>query len=165
MFSNNKVILRKMMVPWKVRKTMVKRILVLLTMLMMTIHFVSPSTVMAAQIKTVEFNEEYAENKEDAQKQNDELLAKWNSLSGKQKNDVYKSIKATLDAQAKFLDRLVKYELMEEKEAQAIKDDMYAKFDEMKNNDSLFMDGTKSEASKESSKTEIAPSPTQEPAK
>ena len=54
---------------------------------------------------------------------------------------------------------------MEEKEAQAIKDDMYAKFDEMKNNDSLFMNGTKSQPSKESSKTEIAPSPTQEPAK
>lgn len=136
---------------------MYKRILTLLTVMLLSFAFVSPSTILAAQIKTMEENEKYVENNEDAQKNNEELLKKWDSLSKKQKNEVYKSIKGTIDAQAKFLDKLVKYELMTKEEAQLIKDDMHVKFDEMKANDSLFVNGEKTEPRKEKGNTKVTP--------
>lgn len=108
---------------------------------LLCLTLICPTAVYAAETDTCEVTNECANNKDEMQKKNEELFKKWNALSDKQKADVYKAVKATLDAQAKFFDKLVKYELMTKEEAKAIKEDMYAKFDEMKKNDALF--GTK----------------------
>lgn len=139
---------------------MTKRIMAFFTLVVVCCTLLVPSIVEAAQLQTTEVNEEYVDNKDEIQKKNDEVIAKWNTLTSKQKSEIYKSVKGTLDAQAKFLDKLVKYELMSKEDAQAIKDDMYAKFDEMKSNDSLFSNGKpqpKEEQKKESGRKEATP--------
>lgn len=137
---------------------MIKRIMAFFTLAILCCTLLVPSTVEAAQLQTM--NVELADNKEEVQKKNEEVSEKWNALTSKQKSDIYKSVKATLDAQAKFLEKLVKYELMSAEEAQAIRDDMYAKFDEMKSNDSLFGNGKqqpREEQRRESGRKEVTP--------
>lgn len=119
-------------------ETMYKKIFAFLTSTLLCLTLLNPAMVKAAEIETSEMTEEFVTNKDEIQKKNEELYQKWDALTQKQKNEIYKSVKATLDAQAKFLDKLVKYELMTKEDAQTIKDDMYAKFDEMKANDALF---------------------------
>lgn len=140
---------------------MIKKIMTFFTLATLCCILIAPVKVNAAQLQTTEVNEEVVDNKEEIQKKNEELNQKWSTLTSKQKNEIYKSVKATLDAQAKFLDKLVKYELMTKEEAQAIKDDMYTKFDEMKTNDSLFtFNGKpqeKEDQKKESSRNNAAP--------
>lgn len=139
---------------------MYKKIFAFLTSTLLCLTLINPAIVQAAQTEVKEMTEEYVTNKEEIQKKNEELYQKWDALTTKQKNDIYKAVKGTLDAQAKFLDKLVKYDLMTKEDAQTIKDDMYAKFDEMKANDSLFSGKPKPEPKQNNETNNNAPTPT-----
>lgn len=112
---------------------MYKKIIAFITSTLLCFTLLNSSIVMAA--KTTEVAS-CSGSKE--QQKNEEVYQKWTGMSAKQKADVYKSLKGTLDAQAKFIDKLVKYELLTKEEAKMMKDDMFAKFNEMKENDELF---------------------------
>lgn len=126
---------------------MYKKILTLITSTLLCFTLMSPAVVKAAKVtdSTTEISSECASNKAEMQKKNEELYQKWNNLTEKQKADIYKSVKGTIDAQAKFLDKLVIYDLLTEDDAKMIKDEMYAKFEEMKANDALFQGKPKAE--------------------
>ena len=117
---------------------MYKKIMTLFMTAIFCFVLAMPAVVKANQVDTLEVTNDAQPSREEIQKKNEELFKKWSALSTKQKNDIYRSVKGTIDAQAKFLDKLVKYELMTDEEAKMIKDEMYAKFDEMKQNDALF---------------------------
>ena len=121
---------------------MYKKILTLITSTLLCFTLMSPAVVKAAEVtdatEATETSNELASNKAEMQRKNEELYEKWNNLTEKQKADIYKSVKGTIDAQAKFLDKLVKYDLLPADDAKMIKDEMYAKFEEMKANDALF---------------------------
>ncbi len=113
-----------------------RKFLTLITSALLCFSIINPTFVKAAE--TTEVTKEYASNREEARKKNEEMHQKWNALTDKQRADIYKSLRGTLDAQAKFLDKLVKYEIITQEDAQAIKDDMYQRFDDMKSNNILF---------------------------
>lgn len=98
---------------------------------------ISTSEVHAQEIQ-VEATDTCNKQSQEGQNKQKDLNDQWNQLTEKQKADIYKSIKGTVDAQAKFLDKLVKYELITEEEAKMMKEEMYNRFNDMKKNDSLF---------------------------
>jgi len=117
---------------------MYKKIMTFVMAALLCFMLMGTVNVKAAGTDTLEVTADSQPSREEIQKKNEELFQKWSALSQKQKNDIYKSVKGTIDAQAKFLDKLVKYDLMQEDEATMIKDEMYAKFNELKDNDALF---------------------------
>lgn len=128
---------------------MYKKILTLITSILLCFTLMSPAVVRAEEVtdatETTEISSECTSNKAEMQKKNEEIYDKWNKLTEKQKADIYKSVKGTIDAQVKFLDKLVKYDLLTADDAKMIKDEMYAKFEEMKSNDALFQGKPKAE--------------------
>lgn len=155
-------------------KIMYKKILTLITSTLLCLTLMSPVQVKAEEAmdaaNTTESSSECASNKDEIRRKNEELYQKWNALTEKQKADVYKSVKGTIDAQAKFLDKLVKYDLISKEDAKMIKDDMYAKFEEMQANDALFQGKPKAESQEKRGTTDQnkqntpTPTPTNPPA-
>lgn len=144
---------------------MYKKIITFITSALLCFALMSPVAVMAAETDTLEMTEEFANNKEEIQKRNEELYQKWNALTDKQKADVYKAVKGTVDAQSKFLDKLVKYNMMTKEDAQMIKDDMYAKFNEMEDKDALFSPNERPQNRENGKSQNTAPGSSQETVK
>lgn len=111
---------------------MKNKIVVFLVAMFLCLACANPMVVKAEPITS------NACTKSDEQKKNEEMFEKWNTLSNKQKKDIYKAIKSTLDAQAKFLDKLVKYEMLSKEDADMMKAEMYARYEEMVKNNALF---------------------------
>jgi hypothetical protein len=57
---------------------------------------------------------------------------KWNSLTAKQKDEVYAMIESNMKSESKLMDKLVELGVMDKKDAEILKTNMTEKFNEMK---------------------------------
>jgi ribosomal protein S20 len=104
---------------------------------MISCFSISPLPVAAAESNTVTVTLSES-NRENSQTSFDKIMndanEKWNSLSNKQKSEVYSLIEKEMKAEAKLLDKLVDLGVMNKEDASMLKARMQERFEELKKN-------------------------------
>ncbi|MDF2537211.1 MAG: hypothetical protein K0S76_232 [Herbinix sp.] len=99
----------------------------------------SPVVTLAAETDTEsvtlsEKDRDQKDNKSAYKKKMKEANQKWDTLSSKQKEEVYALIENKMKAEINIMDKLVDYGVMTKEDADAIKNHMTAKFKKIKDN-------------------------------